>query len=347
MVLATAVALMAAVTFAAPTVAAAQGQAGAHQWRFQSRAHVDLWFHGLAVVGYEGFGLLPLYDPGYADAVRSLKETRGVAPTPLDVAAPRLLEAFDRDSLFEVLHFVPLYFEHGTVESVLGALDAVALGQEPQALGAEIVVAVITGDARRQVLGEFVAALRAEWSLFFEAVWQEQTDARQVRLEEAQRFWGAVLEPSLAPFLARRGLGGGAVYASAALGAEGRVFAGAPGNQLDNRAAGALPPPPVSDDVMAFALVREVCFPLVSQVVARSRAGHWDRVVAERMSSIGAVRCGAALLDRHVPDQATPYRMAFLRAADVPEASPEDFAAVFPLDPSVEQGIEDALDLDA
>lgn len=322
------------------TLGAAAPVAGAHaqssqataDWRFQSRARVDLWYHGLAVIGYEGFGLLPLYDHEYVSTIHEAKVARGVGSTPLDSLARHFLTEFDRDSVFEVLHFVPLYFERGSPEAMLDALTAVARGREPTSLGAEIVSAVFTSAGSRELLGEYVAVLRQEWALFFEAYWNDGAEDRDHRLEAAQRLWDEQLAAPLQRFLVERRLASGRAFTSAAVGAEGRVFVGAPRDQRDNRVAVWLPRSSGGPDAMVFALVRELCFPLVSQVVTESGSGGWDRVIAERLSSYGAVRCGADLLERVAPALVPAYQQAFVRAADEPRGSTADFATVFPVD---------------
>ena len=56
-------------------------------WTFLSLANADLWFHGLAVVGFEGFESMPLYSHGHANRIEAAKRTAGVYPTPLDTLA--------------------------------------------------------------------------------------------------------------------------------------------------------------------------------------------------------------------------------------------------------------------
>ena len=57
--------------------------------------------------------------------------------------------------------------------------------------------------------------------------------------------------------------------------------------------------------------------------------GGRDRVYAERVSSRGAVRCGAALLECHAPDLLPVYRRLFLTQAGELGESAEPFARVF------------------
>src|SRR6266508_390841 len=57
-------------------------------WTVARSASADLWFHGLAVSGFTGFGALPLYATGYADSVPRARRAAGTT-TPLDAGARR------------------------------------------------------------------------------------------------------------------------------------------------------------------------------------------------------------------------------------------------------------------
>ena len=74
---AAAVAIAAALAAAMPTAVTAQAATG---WSFGTDPFAELWYHGLAMVGFEGFGRVPLYDAEYAWAVRSARRAgRGIA----------------------------------------------------------------------------------------------------------------------------------------------------------------------------------------------------------------------------------------------------------------------------
>jgi hypothetical protein len=80
-----------------------------HAWPLVEVPYVDLWFHGLALVGFRGFGPPPLYDPGCATRIRRAKDSLGISLTALDHRPEWLRTAFEEDSCFDVLHFVPMY----------------------------------------------------------------------------------------------------------------------------------------------------------------------------------------------------------------------------------------------
>lgn len=299
-------------------------------WTFLARANVDLWYHGVATVGYEGFAPVPLYDRGYAGRTERLKRAAGVFPTSLDTLAGGLRAGFSQDSTFEVLHFLPLYFGLSDVGEMLDAIERVAEGGEPTDFGSGIVASVFRSRSQRRLLVRFVAALRVEWETFYRAYWTESRTQRTRALGEAQRLWGQELAPVLQRFLDTRGLAGGVVVASEAVGQEGRVFSGDPSDPSDNMAAVMLDPEAGAD--AALLLVRELCYPLVSQAVERLHLGAGDRVFAERMSSRASVRCGAMLLERHASRYAEPYRRLFLGAVGETDSSTETFERMFQVD---------------
>ena len=90
-------------------------------WVVARDPFVDLWYHCLAAVGYEGYGPLSLYDDRYSTLVRREKHRSAVA-TMLDEKAGAFRAAFADDSVFEVLHFVPLYFIGSDPRMALGEL---------------------------------------------------------------------------------------------------------------------------------------------------------------------------------------------------------------------------------
>jgi hypothetical protein len=299
-------------------------------WTFVSSPHADLWFHGLAVVGFEGFTPVPLYSRDYAAQVRAAKTERGMAPTALDSLAGALRGSLERDSTFELFHFIPLYFGVSSVTEMLGALNDVARGRRPTDFGSGAVASVLTSRRQRRVLGEYVRALELEWDLFYREYWEETRAATARHIVASQQLWNRRLGPVLDSFLRARRAIGGVALVSPAVGPEGRVFGGQPGRPDDHVVAVMLAP----RDSLAAALllVRELCYPLATELTERLQIGVADRVFAERVSSRVAIRCGAMLLDRYVPDLTAAYRELYL-AATAQEARGEDaFMRAFPVD---------------
>jgi len=310
------------------------GAAGAQQgWVVRSSAQADLWFHGMAVVGFEGFTPLPLYDRSYADEVRRAKEAAGVFPTALDEIADRLQAEFERDSVFEVLHFVPLYFPAASPEEMLDALRSVAAGEPPDQpvvetmFGMNAVGAVLRSERQRRVLGDLVDALEEEWNVFLRARLAGRSDAAR---EATQRRWDSDVGPAVAGFRRQVRLASGVLMISPSLGPDGRIFAGDPRDDGDNVVAVSSVIGP--EGAAALLAVRELCFPTVSALVQRMDVGGGNRVAAELTSSRAAVRCGNLLLEAADPGLAAEYRGAFLQALGQQGTDRGLFEAMYPAD---------------
>ena len=312
-------------------------------WSFLSRPHSDLWFHGLALVGFQGFAPMPLYDIDYSGRMEAAKRAAGVYPTPLDTMAARFRAGFERDSTFELLHFVPLYFGLSSLGEMLDAIEDVADGGAPTDFGSNVVSSVLKRRDQRRILQQFTRALREEWDLFFREYRNEREADVRSTISDAQSVWDRRIAPALSSFLAGRDLAGGVVLASDALGAEGRIFGGDPEDSNDNVAAINLPAS--RDSTAALLLVRELCYPLVSDLVARRGSAAGDRVLAERISSRAAVRCGAILLEENVSEFSDPYRRLFLDAIGEPGSSEQAFQRAFPVDARLIQALRSELAL--
>ncbi len=305
---------------AVPGPLGAQSVAGPG-WAFVDEPFADLWFHGLAVVGFHGFGPMPLYDPSYALAVERDREARGLGPTSLRRERARLLSAFQADEAFEILHFVPLYFEGASTTDALDALRAVADQPDgtptPRGLhtrfGASAVAAVLQGRAERRTLGDFVDLLREEWRAVVAPRRARTREARRALLERLSATWRRDYVPLLSDFLEREGLKSAAIMAVPALGAEGRFVPGNRATGQGNIAAVGLPRGEPDEVVSAAlsSLVREICFTAVREAFAPFEKRFRDRYQASRANDRAATRCGELLLESRAPERLAAYRARF------------------------------------
>ncbi|HEX5818882.1 MAG TPA: hypothetical protein VFY20_08380 [Gemmatimonadales bacterium] len=298
------------------------GSAVAQQsrWVVRSSATADLWFHGLALARFTGFGTQPLYRPAYPSEVRRVREAAGRTTTRLEREADGFREAFVADSAFEVLHFVPLYFVAADPEEMLDALARVArdgresIGELPKQsrFGAVTVASVLATPQERAVLGRFVAALREEWAVY-RTERGEAADRRAARLATATRVWQDEVAPTANAFLQRERLDGGVIVAVPSLGAEGRFFAGDPGDRSDNIVAVALD---AADDgqAVAWLALKELSFPATREALAQARQLPADRVAAERLTGSAAAQAGSLLLEGGPPAGVARYRAALEHA---------------------------------
>ncbi len=313
-------------------------------WEVRSLEHIDLWFHGLAVVGFQGFAPLPMYSSDYAEEVRALKESRGIYPTPLDSLSGIFRRGFENDSTFEILHFAPLYFASSNTPDMLDALRA-AVGSERltpglEQFGASVIRSLMTSDREKSLILEFVNALETEWSLFYREYHSTSTEASQQIRTSTATYWNESVVPDIGYFLDSRQLQGGIILISPALGAEGRIFQGSSTNPIDNVIAVTLPGSGSARSIVSH-LIREACFPMVSNLVAELGVAR-DRVIAERISSRTAVRCGELVLTDGKPALLEQYRRTFLQYAPNVNSS-TTFESAFPADNRILRQIEQAL----
>ncbi len=304
---------------------------GGPGWAVRSAAHVDLWYHGLAVVGFEGFSPLPLYSPEYAERIRRAKEAQGVYPTTLDRLRSYFRVAFASDSTYEIFHFLPLYFGSPDPDSMLAALASAAEGETGGEFGARVLADVLTRKNQREVASQFIRALTEEWEVFLRGYREAKAREREEYLALVEQEWTEELGPAIQGFLSDRRLERGIILASPALGPEGRVFLGDPADTGDNLVAVGMPAEFDDPTRVLLAVVRELCYPIASREVAQHGVPSKDRVTAERWSSRAAIRCGAMLLEVRAPELAAQYRDAFVRAARLDPAR-VTFENAFPVD---------------
>jgi len=291
-------------------------------WVVRSLPQADLWYAALGQIPFEGFSGLPLYDADYARRLRDAKRAGGIT-TALDRAVAEFRTAFVRDSAFEILHFVPIYFVGTDRAGMMVALRTVASGRDPTRVadprarfGAAVVSAVLSTREQRAVLGRFVDAVEDEWQQFYGRWWSDAAGEIGREADRVQLIWDRDVSPRLGPFLAAQALDSGLILVSPALGPEGRVFSARPENRADNVIAVRLSPGSAGAAAAAVSVAREACYPVASQIVA-ARGGA-DRLAAERTSSRLAVRCGALLLEGGAADRQADYARAY--AGDRPLA---------------------------
>jgi hypothetical protein len=318
----------------------------ASRWAMRSSASADLWFHGLALARFTGFGAQPLYDPAYPSSTRRLRERAGTAPTALERQADDFREAFVADSSFEVLHFLPLYLLAVEPDEMLAALDRVARdgaqgvsALSPRArFGGATAAQVLATPAARAVLGRFVLALKEEWPVY-RTERSATAEARAAQLAAATRTWEQQVAPAAQSFLRAERLDAGVVLAVPALGAEGRLFAGDPGDRRDNVVAVALDPA-VDGEAVAWLALKELAFPAARRALEAAGQLPADRVAAEQLTGRAAVHLGAMIVERTAPPAAGRYRSALARSAGCATS----LDSCLPISPSARAALQASLE---
>ncbi len=327
----------------ATTPAAAQ-VTRASGWVVSAGAHIDLWYHGMALVGTQTHSALPMYNHDHVRVVTAAKRAAGVYPTELDREADEIREEIEKYPTLAFLHFVPAYFPHATPQRMLHALRRAADGDDAGAARADVALGIdavgraLRSSKERNALRRFVDLLESEWSTFYAVYWRDREAATMAAVERAQSVVDELVSSSMAANLTDWRLQSGAVFVSAPVGPNGRIFAGDPQNPADNVVIVRLPP--ARDDPgmqAALSIPRELCFPQVDASVEALRIGQMDRYEAEQAAGRGAVRCGELLIDAHVPRLSQSYRDAFVETAT--GLTVEEFAAVFAVPARLEERI--------
>lgn len=286
-------------------------------WRFTAPDGAAAWFQALDDAHLGGPGAFAFYrSPGTPDS-----------PLARTLAA---------SSQYELLHFAPLYFPSATRQGLARAIrDAAGPSPTPGVPRAAFLVGAIASTIP-------AAAQRAPLARLADALEHSQPSAvPAASLERWQHSWNTRFASALTPYLRGERLDGGLVMVAVALGPEGRLFAGRPGDRTDNIAAvGTLDAPPDAD-APVFALVRELCFPLVTRAANQAPSLKASRAESARRTSVAAVRCGAELLDLLVPAEAGGYRAHWRRVGD--PGGRIVFDTLFPPDPVLAPRIRTAL----
>lgn len=287
-------------------------------WRFEDDAFVDLWFHGLATVGFKGFGPTPLYDAAYALTARADGRSEGAAPSRLARSASKLLASFEHDEAFEVLHFVPLYFQGATREQAMRALRQVAQFDrgvpklDPSVrTGGSVVASLLPTANQRRVLSEFLDDLEEEWSAVVEPRRRARSAENGARLESLRDRWATTWAPALSEFLNHTGYGDGLVLVSPALGMEGRFLERDPASPSRALVVVGVPEGEGGIDAALSSLVRELCYPAVRRAFEPFEGRLPNRMDQSRASDLAATRCAELLLEARAPEHLAAYRSRF------------------------------------
>ena len=339
-------------------VAAQPPRTTAPAWRVSTLEQVDLWYHGVAVVGYGVAEPAALYDPGYVSAVRRTKARLGLAETPLDRAARSVAGTFARDSAFEIVHFLPLYFAAGDWPALHAALRRLAAADGLGTRGADpatdrslaALAAIIPHPAQRRTLRDFADLLNDEWRIYLRSEERRSAGQRAALADALERRWNDVFVAALAPYLTQIRRTHGTIVLSPALGREGRTVARAGSPAAGALVAIAAPRSLAAEAVTdaAFDVLRELCFATARAVGDSQDSGPVDPGAGELASRTIAVRCGALVLQRYLPHLRAAYQARFV-ALQQPTAPPDTttarFARAFPVPADVERRLAHALAL--
>jgi hypothetical protein len=322
----------------------------ASAWPVRVREHVDLWLHGFAILQPDS-SLVPYYRPGYDAALRAVRTRLGVNSL-LDANRERLRSGLAANPRLLSSQFLALYFPTWDALRVGASLflstsgNARAAHDRASASTIATFATYFPSRADRDWLRLYVASLEDEREKFFASYWTQEQKARSDVLAAIDGEWRTRDLERLSPFLYHTRQRTGELILALPLGGEGRTLTRpgertmvAVGFPTDAGSAGE------AIDVFAHEIVGTVASAVVTDnsTPAERRGGE-----ADRDASLAAVRGGAMLLGRVLPERRDAYMRYYLSLAQVtPPATgiEETFSRTFPLSDRLRDALQRQIDI--
>ncbi|MGH7616043.1 MAG: hypothetical protein ACREPM_02320 [Gemmatimonadaceae bacterium] len=334
----------------AGAAAFADGRQAAPGWRLTTLEHVDLWLHGYAMLTSDT-GHVPFFDRGYKQQITTLKRQRNIY-TSLDANQSELSARFAANPALANGQFLAMYFT--SFQEIVNATDAfMRSGGNPRSardpqMAQEIAMlaSIFRQPADRNWLRLFVSSLQDEDTRFFHSYWTNEQQSRGAAYGAVSEAWSSRWYPKVSRFLNNTQQPTGQFVLSLPLGGEGRTVND---SKQSNMIAVEFPKTPEAAPEALFAFVHEAVGNLATEAIndnttpAEARSGVTSGYVGN-----GAVRGGAVLLQRVLPDLVPDYMRFYLRTLGrtPPQGDPSTaFAEAFPLPPSILNGLTHQIDV--
>lgn len=298
--------------------------------------HVDLWLHGFAMLTSDT-GLVPFFARGYKAQMTAAKRQKNVF-SQLDANQQELSARFAANPALTNAQFLAMYF--GSFQEIVTAADLFARSEgNPRAAADPVMqqqIAMLASTfqtgADRNWLRVFIQGLQDESSRFYHDYWVAEQGTRGAAFAAFNEAWLSTYHPKLTRFLNNTQQARGQIALSLPLGGEGRTIND--GKQA-NLIAVTFPKTIDAAPEALFVFVHEIVGRLANEAIndnttpAERRSGTTEAYVGN-----AAVRGGAILLQRVMPELAADYMRFYLRVAarPVPTGDPTNaFASAFPL----------------
>jgi hypothetical protein len=318
-------------------------------WRVTTYEHVDLWLHGFALLTSDT-GHVPFFARGYKQEIKALKRQKNVY-TNLDANQQQLSQRFAASPALANAQFVPMYFN--SFQELSTAIDLfVRSNGDPRAASdpvAQQEIALLAANfptpADRNWARLFMQSLQDEDTKFYHAYWTNEQQTRGAAFAQVNQQWLSVYYPRLSRFLNNTQQANGELILSIPLGGEGRTINN---GKQSNAIAVEFPKTVDAADEAIFGFVHEIVARLVDEAIrdnttpAEQRSGVTSGYVGN-----GAVRGGALLLEKVLPDRVPAYMKFYLRelGRPVPAGDPRAaFEAAFPLPSAIVSSLSRTID---
>jgi len=303
-------------------------------WAVKTSFVVDLWLHGYAMV-QQDTTQVPYFRRGYRDIIAAAKSSRGVT-TQLDANAAELRRGFAANPALVSGQFLGL--QERTWEEMQADIAAfLDANGDPMAARDSTMRPAIAAYAQnfrrstdRDWLRLFARSLADENTRFYQQYWNDRQRELAPVMAAVDSLVTRRYYPALKGYLNNSQMERGDILLSLPLDGEGRTIA-------STRSQVAVIFPARTDSAVeaVYTFVHEVAGqasgPAVSDntTPAEKQAG-----TASRYESSAAVRAGALLLRRTIPDLVPGYERYYLRAArgrGTTSVSESEFVRAFPL----------------
>jgi len=318
-------------------------------WRVATYEHMDLWLHGFAMLTSDT-GKVTFFARGYKKDMTALKQQRN-GYTNLDANQQKLSQRFATTPSLANAQFAAMYFSSMTELS--NAVDLLVRSNgEPRRASDPVQqqeIALLASNfpsgADRDWARLFMQSLQDESTRFYHAYWTSEQQMRGAAYAQINQQWTAQWYPKLSRFLNNTQQPNGELILSLPLGGEGRTINN---GKLSNSVAVTFPKTVDAAPEALFGFAHEVVARLVEAAIsdnttpAEQRSGVTSSYVGN-----GAVRGGALLIEKTIPDLAQAYMRFYLRQAG---ATPSDgnpraaFETAFPLPAAIVTAVGQSID---
>jgi hypothetical protein len=326
-----------------PAPSPAAGAPAGLTWPLGTRAHIDIWLHGFALIS-DDTGRVPAFKRGYAARIAEIKSRSNVR-TSLDVNRERLRARYSTNRVLLNAQFLAMLF--GSWEDLRQAIDLFLRAEgNPGSAGDRLAQEIIATFAQtfstaadRDWLRLFALSLNDENERFYRSWWtQRQSDLAPVR-DRVQSMWTETYHARFQPFLNNTQQQAGDWVLSLPINGEGRTFTA---QKRSNMIVGTMPESRDAAAEAIYVFAHEAVYGMASSAVTDNTTPNDRRSgLADAFISAAAVRAGYLLLERVSPDLAPGYARYYLREAAAPATGDLGAAltSAFPLPEAIRDAI--------
>lgn len=341
--------VFAGIAAAVLAVAPVRAQATTRVWRVTTYEHVDLWLHGFALLTSDS-GHVPFFARNYRQEITALKRQKNIY-TNLDANQQQLSQRFVQNPSLANAQFLAMYFTSlsqlsSAVDMFIRADGNPGRASDPMAQQEIAILAQnFPSPADRNWVRLFVQSLQDEDAKFYHAYWANEQQTRGAAFAQINQAWMGEFYPKLSRFLNNTQQQNGEIVLSLPLGGEGRTVNN---NKQANTVAVNFPKTVEAANEALFGFVHEITAQLVDEAVrdnttpAQQRSGETAGYTGN-----GAVRGGALLIEKTMPNLLSDYMRYYIRAGGQtpPAGDPRAaFEAAFPLPNAIVASLKQAID---